>query len=98
MCVSEVNVTHMKRKEYILQLKWQHWRESIFSGFWIISRKLCAKHYKYDLFSALGLVMEHVQGEFIGVFATFSRLFLIGAAKLSPGRWDHLRIHMVSES
>lgn len=42
MCVSVVNI--MKYKEYILQLKWQHWRESMFSGFWIISRKPSAEH------------------------------------------------------
>lgn len=69
-CVWEANVTHTKRKEYILQLKRQLRRESICSGFWIMSRQ--AKGCKHCLFSALGSVMEHVRGELVGFFVPFS--------------------------
>lgn len=97
MCLSEANVTCVKCKEYRLQLKWQHWRESIFSGFWTMSRTPSVEHYGYNSFAALGLVMEHVQGEFIGGFAAFSALFLTGAAELSPGWWNGMTVRMVSE-
>lgn len=59
----------MKNKGYILQLKCST------GECWIISGKLPTEHQEYNLFPALGLVMEHTR-EFIGVFfATFSVFF-----------------------